>query len=444
MKPLKYDEVRHILPTLDELRPVFDLLLATSVPDPERRWSRSGELDTEGARLVEGAEIERRVTELAERARSHAEALYGAIAGALQALTSGERGAAARALLEAAALEERGGRADRSLAWAEAAIRAAREGRDKRPLSRALRRWARAAKALGKLHEARARYEEGFEIAVAVGDTQGAAEAAIGVGNVLEQQGRWDEAGAWYRRALELLGDGTEFAPERWQAMVNLHIVLRSSDALEESMPWLEAAEAEAARQGDRSAVPFLENARGQLRQWAHEFDEAEASFRRALDAASNLAARVTIRLNLAEALLAQGRHLDAAEEAREAEREALAGGVGTKLPEIYRLLGRIVSAAGNPDAFVLFERALGLGRERGLPALEEALTLQAYADAERARGEDEAAEQLMEKARALYGSLGIQHVRHPWVDVYGAGTPGSGARTAGPHEHTEVDDEVE
>ena len=441
MKPLTYDDVRRILPSLDELRPVFDLLLATSIPDPERRWSGSGELETERARLVEGGTVAEHAEGLAERARTHAESLFSSIGAGLQALARGEHADAARAFLEAAALEERAGRADRALAWAEAAVRAGRDGSDQRPVSRALRRCGRAAKALGRLPEAHALYQEGFQVATAVHDTQGAAEAAIGVGNVLEQQGRWEVSERWYRRALDLLGDGAEFAPERWQAMVNLHIVLRSSDALETSMPWLEAAEAEAARQGDRSATPFMENARGQLHLWAHEFAQAEARFRRGLDATAHPAARVTIRLNLAEALLAQGRLLDAAEEVREAERETLAGSVLPKLPEVYRLLGRIASAAGNPDAFVLFERALELGREWDLPALEEGLTLQAYAEAERARGEQETAGALMEQARERYRSLGIEHVRHAWTDVYGADSGAAGARS---NEPTEVDDDVD
>jgi tetratricopeptide (TPR) repeat protein len=446
MKPLKYEEVRAILPSLDELRPVFDLLLATSTPDPAHRWSGSGELHTEGARLVEGAVVLEGSRDLVEDVRRHAAALYAAIAEALRALAEGDRAVAASALLDAAALEERAGRPDRTRAYAEAAYKAGRDGGDRRPVSRALRRWGRAAKAMGSLREARARYEEGFEIAVAVYDTQGAAEAAIGVGNVLEQQGRWDDAAAWYRRALDLLGNGDEPAPERWQAMVNLHIVLRSSDRLEESVPWLVAAQAEAERQGDGSAAPFVENAHGQLHLWAHEFERAEARFRRALDATTHPAARVTIRLNLAEALLAQRRLLDAGEETREAEREALVGGVLPKLPEVYRLLGRIASASGNPDAFVLFERALELGVERGLPALEEALTLQVYAEAERSRGEEEAADQLLARARDLYATLGIRHVRHPWTDVYGAKSEVSPSRLdwSRVDDHTEVRDEGE
>jgi tetratricopeptide (TPR) repeat protein len=86
-----------------------------------------------------------------------------------------------------------------------AAFRAAREERDQRPVSLALRRWAAAARAQGKLVEALDRYQQAHEIARDSLDVQGAAEAAIGAGNVLERQGGWEDAEAWYRRALDAL-----------------------------------------------------------------------------------------------------------------------------------------------------------------------------------------------------------------------------------------------
>ncbi|HSH75002.1 MAG TPA: hypothetical protein VLA09_04945, partial [Longimicrobiales bacterium] len=152
-------------------------------------------------------------------------------------------------------------------------------------------------------------------------------------------------------------------------------------------------------------------------------FAEAVDQLRAALEVTGHARAGVTIRLNLAEALLAQGRGLEAAEHAREAEREAIQARLVSKLPEVYRLLGRIASTEGISDAFVFFERALQLGRERGLPRLEEALTLQAYAEAEAARGEAEAATELAALAGRLFETLGMEHGRSRWADVYGSGT---------------------
>jgi len=419
MKPLTFEDIARILPDFVELTPVRNLLLAHSDPDPEHRWSGSGELETERARRVDGRVLSHQVEALAEQTRVHLLALYGLLGETLKRLAAGDRSGAASALLEAAALEERNARADRARAYAQSAHTLAREANDLKVVATSLRRWGRSDRALGQLPDAVAHYEQGFQVSLAIEDHPGAAEAAIGLGNVLELQGKWELAEDWYQKALEVLDGQPGVHPEQWQAMINLHIVLRSAGALERSITWLARAEEEVARQGDTGAAPYLENARGQLHAWSGDFDLAEQAFRSGLAATDQPFARVTIGLNLAEVLLAQGRSLEAAEEAREAEREALQGALPAKLPEIYRFLGRVAVANGNPDAFVLFERALELQRERGLPDLERALTLQAYAEGELARGESESAEALLREARQLYQSLGIDDLRHPWVDVY-------------------------
>ncbi|MCH7856722.1 MAG: tetratricopeptide repeat protein, partial [Gemmatimonadetes bacterium] len=374
------------------------------------------------ARLVSSEDLASAVGELADAERDRMSNLYVAVAEAIRCLGEGDGAGAAEALLRAASLEEGLDHPDRAEAWAAAAVRAAREERDRRPVSLALRRRARAEGAQGKLVEALKRYEEAHEIARDSLDFQGAAEAAIGAGNILEQQGSWDDAETWYRRALDIMeADGRE-GPEMWHAQLNIHIVLRSTGSLDESLAWLQEASDSAEQIGDETAAPFLENAWGQLRMASGSFTEAEPHFRRGLSEAADAGARVTIRLNLAEALLAQDRTLEATEEAREAEREALASGIVPKLPEVYRILGRIVSAQDNPDAFVFFERALDIVRERRLPALEEALTLQAYAESEARRGEDDAAQELRERMTQRYRALGMSDMRQTWADFYGPG----------------------
>lgn len=409
-----------MLPAVDELRPVFDLLLERSYPDPNSTWSGSAELETEGARLVDPEALAEHAEALADQVRDDVLTVYAAVGDAVKALAAGDGSGAADALLVAAAHEERHARPARARAYAEGAHQVAREAGDGPRMSRALRRWARAARAEGDLWEAGARYAEGYAVALAHGDVRGGAEAALGAGNVFEQHGQWAEARKQYEKALTVLEDYGDDAPELWQAQVNMHIVLRSSGALDESLPWLRQAEETASEMGDEGASLFFENAWGQLHLWSHEFELAEARFRNALDHAAHPAPRVTVRLNLAEALLAQGRNLDATEQGREAEREALRSRVWAKLAEVYRLLGRCAAARDNPDAFVLFEHSLEMCRERGLPVIEKALTLQAYSEAERARGEADVADSLLEQAVGLYAALGISELRHPWVDVYG------------------------
>lgn len=429
MKPLKLDEVWRILPPLDELRPVLDLLAARSSPDPDRTWTASGELDTVGDRVVHGAALTGSEDALARELQSHLAAVYGGLGRALQALARGDGAAAAEALLGIAGMEEARHRPDRSEAYARSAWLAVRDARDQVPAALALRRWGRALRSQGKLAEALDRYRESFQTARDAGDPHGAAEAAVGAGNVLEEQGRWRDSEEWYRRALEILGPPAESpAPEHWHALVNLHIVLRSQGRLQESLPYLDQAETLAHSLGEPGAAVFFQNARGQLALVRGDPRRAVSHFRAALESAVAGSPRVTVRLNLAEALLAEERLLDAAEAARDAELEALSSGAVPRLPEVYRLLGRVASAGGNPDAFVLFERALEIIRERGLPALEEARTLQAYAEAEVRRGEEDAGRTLHDRAMTLYRELGIEHPRHPWTEFFGGpeGLPGT------------------
>lgn len=420
MRGERVHRLTEILPDLDELEPVLDHVLAMARPDPRHTWSSAGEVETVGERLVDVESLEGAVDELAEQARERLAEIYGGVARVARALENHDRDTASRILVEIAESEEAAERPGRAEAYALAAVEVARELRDQRPLGLALRRAGRAARARGDLEAALPRYRKAWEICRVAGSRRDAAEAAIGAGNVLEEQGRWDEAETWYRRALERLDEHHGPAPERWHAALNLHIVLRSRGELDAARPWLEEAEKAAAVAEDPAAVPFLGSARGQLLMAEGDVLGADESFRRALGEADGARARVTIRLNLAESLLAQGRILEAGEEAREAEREALAASVVSRLPEVYRLLGRIAARNENPNAFVLFERALELVRERELPPFQAAVTLQAYAEAERGRGEEDTARALLHQAKEIFRELGIRHLRRRWVDLFG------------------------
>jgi tetratricopeptide (TPR) repeat protein len=264
------------------------------------------------------------------------------------------------------------------------------------------------------------------------GDAEGAAEGAIGIGNVLDEQGRWTEAARWYRTALELLEPTPRPRPEQWHALLNLHVATRSLGLVDESVAWLQEAEAVAAAQDDEAAPAVIHNAWGQLHMARRELAHAVWRFRDALAAPAGAWARVNFRLNLGEALLAGGHTLEAAEEAREAEREALGAGIAAKLPEVYRLLGRVAAVRGNADAFVLFERALAIVREQGLPPIEEAVTLQAYARAVGVHDPDLAGE-LRRRAVDLYRELGLPGARDPWSESYGIGDQSPDGWDAGP-----------
>lgn len=420
MSPLILDRIRSVLPDLDDLRPFWRRLAERSAPDPERTWSGSGHLGTLGSRIVDVAGVDEVAGELAAAEAERLGRLYATVARVLRRVEADDPVGAARALLDAAAMEEGGERMDRAEAFAVSAYDLVRDLRDQTTASLALRRAARAARALGRLGDAEGRYREAHRLARDSFEHRGAAEAAVGLGNVLLEEGAWAEAETWYRRSLEALDEVEGPTSERWHAMLNIHITLRSRGRLEESVEWLERAEEEADRVGDPDGEVYLENARGQLEMAAGRFDAAEEHLRRAASAAEAAGPDVVIRTNLAEALLAQDRVLEATEEAREAERRAVTDGVFPRLPEVYRLLGRIAAQDGNPEAFVFFERALKLVEEHGLPGLEAAVTLQAYGAMERSRGHEEIAEELEARARERYRDLGIEEPRRPWSDTFG------------------------
>lgn len=418
MNRLTVDDVRKALPALPELRPLMDHVLRTSEGNPSREWAGSGTLATSGSRLVDASSLRGAVDALASVDEARRLELLHRVAEALAHLERGDRSRAAEALLVAAALEEEADRPHEAAEYSDAAYAVAAEGGAPEIAARALRRRARGRWASGDYAAAESDYARALEACEALDDASGAAEAAIGAGNVLEEQGRWERAEQWYRRALVILDAAEQSSVERWHALLNLHVSLRWRGAIAESIPPLEEAEAEAVRLGDAAAPPFLLNARGQLCMATQAFADAVSRLGEALSVARGARAIVTIRLNLAEALLAHGRPVDASEQARLAEREALIAGLPRKLPEVYRLLGRIASEARDPDAFVLFERALDLIGEHNLPELERALTLQAYAESEARLGSQETAGELGELADQLYESLGIDHRRQEWADV--------------------------
>ena len=107
MKRLTLDQITHVLPPLDELRPALDHLIARSVPDPERAWTAGGELGTLGGRLVSSEDLALAVGELADAVRDRVSKLYVAVAEGIRCLGEGDGEGAAEALLRAAQL--RGG-----------------------------------------------------------------------------------------------------------------------------------------------------------------------------------------------------------------------------------------------------------------------------------------------------------------------------------------------
>jgi tetratricopeptide (TPR) repeat protein len=421
---IDFDSLRRVLPDLAELRPLLDAALRASTPDPDTAWTSAGELATVGARRVDPAEMAREAARIAAGHRRHVDAVYDIVAEVLSAKASGDGERVARTLLQGAALEEAAGRAEETVAFATAAVDAARTHADPGLTMLALRRLARASRTAGRLDQASRLYEEALAGARDLDDAEAVAEAAIGAGNVHEQRGWWDQAEGRYEQARAALETVRPPTPAHWHVLLNLHIVSRSRGDVEGSVDWLDRASEVARSLPDPASVPLLENARGQLEMARESPERGERHFVVALQAAESLWARSTIRLNLAESHLARDRLLDAVEHARDAERDAILGSLTAKLPEVYRMLARIAAANRNPDGFVLFERSLALSGHTPALTFERAQTLQAYAMAEQTLGHPESASDLWIRAIDAYRSLGIAGVRRTWADCFDAEPP--------------------
>lgn len=395
---------------------MVDHLIGSSLPDPARAWASSGELGTAGARIVDVEAVDRGVPALVEREARRLARQFERVAAVSRALADdAPEDAIERMLEESGALEDEG-RSSEASAWAEAAGRLGLDIGSERT-AEALRRAARCARAEGRLADAAERYVDAFGRARDRGRVEDAVIAATGRGNVAVDRGRWSEAELWYQRGLDLLSrSDTRIADAaavalRWRLFQNLGITARERGALDDSAAWYVRAEAASMELRDPAADVEVQNGIGQLELARGEARRAEVRFRRALDALDVPGSgpdpvRVAIRVNLGEALLAQGRNLEAGDEGREAEAEAIAGPYLGRLPEVYRLLARAAHARGEEEAFVLLERALGLVRTQALPPMEEARTLMAYAELRAERGETDLAAGAREEANRILRTL--------------------------------------
>ncbi|MBI4521608.1 MAG: hypothetical protein HY701_12280 [Gemmatimonadetes bacterium] len=435
MDKLRVDQIKGLLPDLDELRPLIDRVVGVSTSDPERAWTASGELGTVGQRLVQAAGLEAGLSQLVEQVREHAALIFGNAVKAIRALEVGDGAGAAEALLASAELEEGKRRLDRAEAYALAAYDVARGLRDRRPAVQALRRAARVALEMGRFDRGWSRYQAAYRLARDAGDSGGAAATAIGSGNVALYRGHWQTAREWYLKAFAVIGEDGAPRPERWQLYQNLSITDRRLGDLAASRRWLEKAEA-AASPEDAEAAADIRNGYAQLFMASGETAAAEEAYRQALEAAQRPVLVVGILHSLGECLLGQGRVLEAEECARKAEEKAIACGVVFKLPEVYRLLGQVADRRGHDDAFVFYERALDLIQERGLPEFERAQTLDAYAALELRRGEPASAHARLLEAESIYRRAGKEEELGKVVDDLAAFGTGDSAAGGAPGEN--------
>ncbi|HEX2076862.1 MAG TPA: tetratricopeptide repeat protein [Longimicrobium sp.] len=405
-RALRIDAALKALPDTADLAPLREALLGAARADDGLGWADAEAYATVETRLADPAGVEAMVPALAERARARVEEVMRHTLRALHAMQAGDEAEAARHLVAAGEAEERERRLDEAERCYARALELGRRPRDRRAEGLALRRLGRIARTRGDWKRAGRLYAQGHEVALAQRDTPGVVTACQGLGNVAVDQGRWAEARGWYRRGLDLCPPAPP-TPEFVHLANGLAVVERRSGDVDAAEEWLSAARGVAAELGDEGLLGYVDNGWGMLELARGAPQRAETAFRDALARDLDPFARVTVTLNLSDALLRQGRAAQAQAAAREAERLALHHHALLDLPEVYRRLGAVTLARRDPEGMVFYEQALEICREHGLPPFETAVTQQQYGMFEAALGDAESAAARLREARRLFGEAG-------------------------------------
>lgn len=406
-RKIRMDQALDLLPPLAALGPLRSALIAASIDDPDRVWTGSERYRTLETRLLDLAALEAEIPRVLESERSQAEQVWRHTLEAFRAVEAGDTGAAATAFVDAGEVEEDAGRLEAAEILYGRALELGRKPRDRQPEGLALRRLGRIARARGDIDVAIVRYLNGFQIGEAEGDVDGMIVACQGLGNCHVDRGAWGEAERWYRRGMELLGEG--HGRERWQLEVNLSIVARRAGALDESAGWIAAAQETAAGLEEGEGQAILANAEGLLLAARKRLNEAEAAYRQAVASTTTPAARATVLVNLAECLLLQGRLTESVEVIRELERLAIAQRLKPFLLHVYLGLAAVARAEADPEGVIFYEQALELARGGGNP-VDVALVQREYAGWEAAQGMPDTATERLTQAAAIFGQCGSSH----------------------------------
>lgn len=395
-----------LVPDYEDFLPLSDAVIGASRVDLEKVWARSGAYTTVGKRVVDPERVDELVRHLLDRGQQRLREMFDLVLGAIRQQQAGNAAVAAGMLIRAGEMEEAEGRLAKAERIYRMALGLCQDLREKEPHVLALRRLGRAARTSGRLEEAWSWYERSWQLAVDAMDLEGQVIACQGLGNVCDDRGERDRARLWWERGLEL-GTGLDAPALEWPLYVNLSVLSMLEGDLEEAEALLGRGRERMERTGAPEARLYWLNNRGLLQLEHGDPAAAEAVFREALPEAQGRW-ELTLRVNLGEALLRQGRLLEAADEARRAEEVAVVHRLVPDLVDVYSLLGGIARERCDEEGFVFYEQALRVCHERGLPRKAEAAVLHGYGQLHCACGRPEEGRGYMDAALEMYRALGL------------------------------------
>ncbi|MBI4410609.1 MAG: tetratricopeptide repeat protein, partial [Gemmatimonadetes bacterium] len=191
-----------VLPDIPELTPLREALLSASTPDPAKAWASSSSYVTVDKRVLPADRLEAIARGAEDAVRRRVGRVYEALTGVLRSIATGDEAGAVDQLIVLGETAEADEQWRDARAYLEAAAQLAAPISDRRPLSRALRRLARAEWNLGDVDAAYTRYRRSLAAARAAADQEATIVAFVGLGNMRSFQGRWSEAQAHYEAAL--------------------------------------------------------------------------------------------------------------------------------------------------------------------------------------------------------------------------------------------------
>lgn len=402
------EEIRGLLPDLDDLEVLRLRLIAEAVRDPGKEWDSSKRFATVDKRLVSPAGAARALAEAKQALHEYVDTLHAGLLPIFESIFADDRDAVARHLVALGERLEASGRVDAARRCYRAALKASFPLAEKGPQVLALRRIGRVSLHLGDFQEAVSYYERSAEMARDSGDLHGEVVARTGLGNARVWQGRWAEGEACYHEALALAdaADAGALALERGQIYNNLGNLTTRLQRLDEAEGWFESALRVWETHSSPEDLAICLHNHGNLREAQGRWDEARRGYEGALKLPIPPAVRAIIATDYAEWWLHEGHLTQAEEYGRVAEEHAIAAGSPYTLGHMYLGRGRIAHALGAADGFTFFEKALEIAREKGYPYLE-AETLLDYAALRAQNDGAEEATAYLERACEILRGLG-------------------------------------
>ncbi|MGH7459246.1 MAG: tetratricopeptide repeat protein [Longimicrobiaceae bacterium] len=403
------EDLNRVLPPLEFLEGFRLEVLNAAVIDPAKEWASSRSSMTVDKRVLSSTDVGVLLRRSEKALHEELSTLFASVREVLAAYTSGDHKSAAHLLIKLGAFYEDHRALSKARQTFASALQISLPLQDRECEIIALRRIGRVLKDEGHLIEALEYYRRSESLAVDINDAGQAVIARTGCGNVLTLQGKLWEAESSYRDALELTkqaADDDELAVSESQILINLGMLATLQGRNQVARDWLSRAKKKLTSvESPVDQGIYLRNLAA-LEWHAGKHEESQQLFMTALALPIPTFLRASIATDLVESFLRSNQVALAAEYGERAEEYAIASRSVWLMARMYRALGMLSVATGNPDGVTFFEKSLELAVAKQLPFLE-AETLIEYAVLRRTTGDQEEAEAYLQRAEQICRGIG-------------------------------------